>query len=109
MARVYIETSIVSYLRQRPSAQVVAAARQVLTRRWWEDERGKYELVTTQYVIDEAAEGHPAEAQERLKALDGIPLLELGPEIDSIAIDLMSHAILPPEPVRLFVSRQRGT
>ena len=41
MPRVYIETSIVSYLRQRPSAQVVAAARQVLTRRWWDDERGE--------------------------------------------------------------------
>ncbi|MCA9168843.1 MAG: hypothetical protein KDB23_14310 [Planctomycetales bacterium] len=31
MDTVYIETSIISYLRQRPSAQVVMAARQVLT------------------------------------------------------------------------------
>ena len=35
MPRVYIETSIVSYLRQRSSGQVVTAARQLLTRRWW--------------------------------------------------------------------------
>lgn len=38
MATVYIEKSIVSYLRQRPSPQIVAAARQIITRQWWEHE-----------------------------------------------------------------------
>jgi hypothetical protein len=38
MNTVYIETSIVSYLRQRPSSQVVMAARQLLTSKWWETE-----------------------------------------------------------------------
>ena len=64
MATVYIETSIVSYLRQRPSSQVVMAARQLLTHQWWDDERGNYELVTSQYVIDEASAGDPALAEE---------------------------------------------
>ena len=59
MLAVYIETSVVSYLKQRPAAHVVAAARQHLTRRWWDDERSKYQLVTSQYVIDEAALGDP--------------------------------------------------
>jgi predicted nucleic acid-binding protein len=95
MARIYIETSIVSYLRQRPSAQVVTAARQVLTRRWWDQERSQYELVTSQYVLDEAADGDPILAQERLETLDGIPLLQLGTEIDAIAKEIMSRAILP--------------
>jgi len=48
MPSLYVETSIVSYLRSRPSAQVVAAARQLLTRKWWEIERPGYELVTSQ-------------------------------------------------------------
>ncbi len=48
MTTVYIETSIVSYLRQRPSTQVIMAARQVLTHQWWERERDNYELVTSQ-------------------------------------------------------------
>ena len=95
MPRVYIETSIVSYLRQRPSGQVVAAARQILTRRWWDDERRNYELVTSQYVIDEAADGDPKLAQARLESLDDIPLLQLGPEIDAVAAEIMSRAILP--------------
>ena len=59
MDTVYIETSIVSYLRQRPSAQVVMAARQLLTHQWWNNERAKYEVVASQYVIDEASAGDP--------------------------------------------------
>ena len=97
MPRVYIETSIVSYVRQRPSGLVVAAARQILTRRWWDDERKNYELVTSQYVIDEAADGDPHLAQERLHLLDDIPLLQLGPDIDAVANEIMSRAILPPK------------
>ena len=97
MPRVYIETSIVSYLRQRPSGQVIAAARQLLTRRWWERERLNYELVTSQYVIDEAGDGYPLIARVRLDSLDGISQWQLVPEIDSIASDIMSRAILPPK------------
>lgn len=95
MPRVYIETSIVSYLRQRQSTQVVAAARQLLTRRWWINERASYELVTSQYVIDEAADGDPHIAKERLDLLLDVPLLQLGPEIDEIAYEIMARAILP--------------
>ena len=97
MPRIYIETSFVSYLRQRASSQVITAARQLLTRRWWEDERSSYDLVTSQYVIDEAADGDPQLAQERLDSLDDIPLLKLGPEIDAIAQEIMSRALLPPK------------
>ena len=97
MTTVYIETSIVSYLRQRPSTQVVMAARQVLTHRWWDDERGNYELVTSQTVLDEASAGDPALAAERLESLEGIPLLPVGPEVTLIANELMSRAILPPK------------
>ena len=83
--------------RQRPSGQVAAAARQLLTRRWWQRERFNFELVTSQYVLDEAADGDPRLAQDRLDSLDGISLLQLGPEIDAIASEIMSLAILPPK------------
>jgi len=95
MDTVYIETSIVSYLRQRPSAQVVMAARQLLTHQWWNNERSKYELVVSQYVIDEASAGDPTLAAERLEPLDGIPLLPLDPEIAQIADEITNRAILP--------------
>ena len=95
METVYIETSIISYLRPRPSAQVVMAARQILTHRWWNGERSKYELVASQYVVDEASAGDPSLASERLESLDGIALLPLDPAIAQIADEIMNRAILP--------------
>ena len=68
MPTLYVETSIVSYLRSRPSAQVVAAARQLLTRKWWETERPNYELVTSQYVLDEAADDHRLPIERKAEA-----------------------------------------
>lgn len=97
MTTVYVETSIVSYLRQRPSPQVVMAARQILTHEWWDKERHHYELVTSQYVLDEASAGDPILAAERLAALQGIPLLPLDPEIATIADEILLRAILPPK------------
>ena len=99
MPTLYIETSIVSYLRQRPSTQVVTAARQVLTHQWWNHERANYELVTSQYVIDEASDGEPALADERLELLAGIPLLTADPDVEIIANEIMARAILPPRAI----------
>ena len=95
MSTVYIETSIVSYLRQKPSTQVVTAARQLLTHQWWNDERQDYELVVSQYVIDEASDGDPKLAAERLETLEGIPLLPNAPEIPQIAAEIMDLGVLP--------------
>lgn len=95
MDTVYIETSVISYLRQRPSSQVVMAARQLLTHKWWNNERVNYELVVSQYVLDEVSIGDPKLVAERLQALDGIPTLPNAPEIIQIANVIVSRAILP--------------
>jgi len=95
MDTVYVETSIVSYLRQKPSSQVVTAARQLLTHEWWNDERARYQLVVSQFVIDEASAGDATLAAQRLELLEGIPLLPLDSAIADIADEIMSRAILP--------------
>ena len=95
MPTLYVETSIVGYLRGRPSSQVVAAARQLLTQRWWGTERANYELVTSQYVLDEAADGDSALAQSRLETLAGVPILPVEGAILDIAEEILRKAILP--------------
>ena len=97
MDTVYVETSIISYLRQKPSTRLVTAARQLLTHRWWDIERQNYELVVSQYVIDEASAGDPVLAAERLESLEGIPLLPTAAEIPHIANKIMSLGVLPPK------------
>jgi hypothetical protein len=71
------------------------AARQLLTHQWWNEERTKYQLVASQFVIDEASAGDPVLAAERLRILDDIPLLPLDPGIVGIADEIMGRAILP--------------
>ena len=71
------------------------AARQLLTNKWWDTERTNYELVVSQYVLDEVSAGDPTLAAERMQALARIPLLPNAPEITRIAKEIMSRAILP--------------
>src|SRR5438128_11419848 len=65
---VYIETSLVSYLTARPSRDLLVAAHQQLTVAWWDEQRTRYELFTSQVVLTEAALGDPDAAQRRLAA-----------------------------------------
>ena len=51
--------------------------------------------MVSQYVIYEAAAGDTHLASERLRALDGIPVLPADPEIVRIAKEILSRAILP--------------
>jgi predicted nucleic acid-binding protein len=95
MPTVYVESSIISYLRQKPSDDIRNAARQLLTARWWTNDRAAYELVISQYVLDEIAAGDPVLAAERLMAVDGISVLPPAPEIPQIAAAIMAQAILP--------------
>ena len=52
--KVYVETTILSYLAARPSRQPVTAGRQVITRQWWANERKTYNLVVSEVVEAES-------------------------------------------------------
>jgi hypothetical protein len=54
--RVYMETTVVSYLTARASRDVVIAAHQQITHDWWDARRSEYELCVSQLVRDEAEE-----------------------------------------------------
>jgi predicted nucleic acid-binding protein len=94
---VYIDTSIVSYLAGRPSRDLLIAACQQATRDWWQDQRKRYTLFTSQLVIAEAAGGEPEAAQKRLAYLEGIPKLVLTTEVRELARALVERGALPPK------------
>ncbi len=93
--RVYIETTIPSYLTARPSRDILQAARQQLTREWWDVERRNYDLCISQIVLDEAAAGDAEAAQRRLAVIDTLPLLDLTFEVDGLAETIMQSGLLP--------------
>jgi|GEM_PF-1586741 len=47
-------------------ASPIFLVRQQLSRQWWHEKRAKYELVSSQPVVDEARAGAPSAAQKRL-------------------------------------------
>ncbi len=95
MDTVYIETSIVSHAAARPSSDIQTQAVQNQAREWWAVERSKFNLVTSQLTISEASLGDPLAAADRLKMLEGIPLVSLGPEVDRLANLILSNQLMP--------------
>jgi len=64
--RVYIETTIPSYLAALPSRDLLQAARQQITHDWWINERANYELCISEVVLDKAVAGDSDAAKRRL-------------------------------------------
>ena len=93
----YVETSIVSYLAGRASRDLLIAACQQATRDWWQDQRERYELFTSQLVVAEAAAGDPESAKRRLAYLEGIPELLVTTEVRDLARTLVTQGALPPK------------
>lgn len=92
---IFIETTIPSLYVSRPSRDLRQLAQQDLTREWWDTRRQQFDLFTSQLVLDEAADGEPAKAAERLQLLDGIPLLDLNELVRTLAKRLVASGILP--------------
>jgi hypothetical protein len=95
LPRVYIETTVVSYLTARPTRDVVMMGNQQITREWWEHSRPDFELCTSQLVRQEAGRGDPEAAQDRLQVLEAMVLLDTTESAMSLAEELVRAGALP--------------
>ncbi len=93
--RVYLETTVVSYLTARPNRDVVIAGHQQITHEWWDTRKGNYELCVSQLVLDEAGAGDVQAAQERLMALQAVLVLETTTQALELAKELLQAGALP--------------
>ena len=94
--RLYLETTIPSYLVARPSRDIRLLADQDITRRWWEKCRGDYEVFVSELVLEEAARGDGEMAAARQAVLAAIPQLSQTPEADALAASILRLEIIPP-------------
>ena len=90
--RVYLETSVVSYLVGRLSRDVVVLGNQELTREWWANRRAEYELFISEIVIGEAAIGDAELARQRLAIAADLSLLAVTEEAEHLAPLLLKAA-----------------
>ena len=92
---VYIETSVIGYLTTWPIRDLIVAGHQQSTRLWWDSQRVRFHLLASQVVLRESQAGDRQAAEERLKLLAQIDLLEiLGIDLD-LAERLLEAGALP--------------
>jgi hypothetical protein len=94
MSKVYIETSVVSYLTSQPSRDIVLAAHQQITHAWWAT-RARFDLYVSEAVLAEASGGDPAAASRRLSILASLPVLSIGNEVAGLPTHFIEVGALP--------------
>ena len=91
--KLYLETTIPSYLVSKPSRDLRLAADQEQTLEWWEEQRVRFEIFISAVVLREVAKGNPEMSQKRVDALSHIPILSLTEESEELTIRLIDEVI----------------
>ena len=98
--RVYIETTVISYLTARPARDVVIAGHQQSTRDWWATASERFELVISELVREEAGAGDPDAVRARLTLLASLALLDATAEAQELAEKLVGASAVPEAAMR---------
>ncbi len=93
--KLYLETTVPSYLTAWPSRDLVRASHQQITKEWWETRLNHFEVFVSQFVLDEAAAGDSAAADERIRAIRDFPILDIDESVETVAEKLISSLALP--------------
>lgn len=93
--KIYLETTIISYLAARPSKDLITAAHQQVTHDWWQYRRRDFDLFSSQLVIQESSAGDAAVAQTRLQLLSDISLVQVNVDCVSLARALVERGPIP--------------
>jgi len=93
--KIYIETSIISYLTSRSSRDVVVAGRQQLTQIWWNERRHHFDLYISPIVLREISAGDVSAAAERQRVVASIPILELRKDVFDLTKQFLAKGSIP--------------
>ena len=96
--KVYLETTIPSYLTARPSRDLVMAANQEITHEWWE-QVGRVRFVYFATCCARGQGGDPEAAAKRLDVIQDLPLLEETAEVLTLAQAILAEVPLPDRAV----------
>jgi len=93
--RVYLETTIPSYLASRPSRDLVVAAHQQVTWDWWRGARQRFELFISELVLEEIRAGDAEAAARRSEFVVDLPVLRIDDEVRILARAYQEELGLP--------------
>ncbi len=92
--RIYVETSVISYLANRPSRDGLVAARQALTHDWWAG-LDSATVWVSELVVAEVSRGDLQAAGNRLRWIENLPRVEIEPQAMDLAQRLMDEGLVP--------------
>jgi hypothetical protein len=83
--RVYLETTIPSYLAALPSRDLITAAHQQVTHEWWQTAREHFELYLSETVMAEMRAGDLGTKARRLQLTEDLPILRQTTDVQTLA------------------------
>ena len=92
---VYIETTVVSYLTARPTGDLVGAAWQAITADWWETQRRRFDLHTSEVTVGEVGRGDAEAGARRVAALADVGRLPVTKAADELSKALVRGGAVP--------------
>lgn len=96
-SKVYVETTVVSYLVARPSYDVTVASRQQATQQLWTEYADNFEFMISDIVLNEVSRGDVIAAQQRLKVLADLPVLDMPLEAVTLVENLIDAGAIPED------------
>ena len=96
-AKVYLETSFVSYLLGKATTDVKISADQAWTRKWWDEIAPNCDVYVSDFVLNEARDGNEEQVAKRLEFLRQVPLIDYESErVEALARKLVGDEAFPP-------------
>ena len=95
--RVYVETTVVSYLVARPSRNAIVQSRQRATQQLWEEYSDHFEFGISNIVLSEAREGDSVPVQKRLEVLADLTVLDMPIEAVLLVQNLIDAGAVPQD------------
>ncbi len=92
--KVYVETSVISYLTARPSRDIIVIANQQATQEWWNERSGQFDLYVSQLVKQEAVFGDAEAISKRQQTISQCTLLDITQEAVSLAKKLVEQGAI---------------
>jgi hypothetical protein len=94
-SKIYIETSITSYLTARLRSDVRVLANQQTTLEWWESRSDAFALFISEFVLAELGLGDADAAQRRMEAIAGVAELDATDAVRSLGKVLILEGAIP--------------
>jgi hypothetical protein len=93
--RLYLETTIPSYLVARESRDAILHGQQAATRKWWEHRRSDYDLFVSEFVDLEAGRADAEMSAARAVAMQGLPRLAATEDVRELTVEILRTGLIP--------------